>query len=212
MATTSRADKRAAAPAEGRPGLSFLWRGTVVLLLLLIPWPGLSALFASVAAAAANVVSDVLLSGPGGLRFSAPDDLPAWTMLLTLEAPTGLSQQAHWELRRAPYLPMAVLTALTVGCPFGRWPRRALVLGLGLTILFLIPALRLAALVGSPSPLQLVSLSPTTLTVIAIATRILVLPPGMAYAVPALLWLLLMALLDRPALERLLPSAALRPR
>jgi hypothetical protein len=177
-------------------------RFAAVLSLFLFPWPGIGTLFADVFSACVNFVA-AGLTQPALLRFGAagpPDD---WSAVVTLIGTSGARQDFLWELRRAPFLPLAVFAALTLALPRGRFRSRLAVFALGTAVIMTLPALRLGLLLGSDTPFRALDLSPTLMAALTVATGTLVLPPGMAYAVPALLLLLLLTIFDRTTLARL---------
>jgi hypothetical protein len=138
------------------------------------------------------------------MRPEGPKD--SWNALLTIRNAIG-TQRVLWELRRVPYLPTAVFAVLTLAFPLGSWQRRLAVLAIGVVMLQALPFLRLVLLISSDAPIRLVELPSWLHSAMVIACGALVFPPGMAYAVPVLLWLLLLALLDRGAFGLAVRSA-----
>lgn len=196
-----RARSAVALPNRRRFLLSFGGRTVLLLTLMLLSWPGLGHAFAAFLSALSNPLASLLFTRPAGLHLSPEGPADSWNALLTVTNANEQAQQLLWELRRTPYLPMAVFTALTLGFPLGRWRARLMMLGVGLATLQALPVMRLLVLIGGDSPVQLFELPALMQTLVMVAVRALVLPPGMAYAVPGLLWLLLLVLFDRVALD-----------
>lgn len=172
-----------------------------LLILLLLPWPGLGEAFVGVIAAILNPLLAALVSVPGQVELGPATDEHAWNAVLTIKREGRIVQHALWELRRTPYLPMAAFAALALAYPASKLSGRLRVLFIGWSVLVLLPLLRLLTLFGEPGPMQLVAMPSALHAALTIAARALLLPPGMAYAVPALLWLTLVAWLDRRALR-----------
>jgi hypothetical protein len=132
------------------------------------------------------------------LRLLAPPELLAqhpWQATLFAERAGTVLQAMPIDLRSLCYLPCAAFVALSVATPLGNWRRNAKLLGIGLPILhtFLMALLTtpLLSFFGGTGPLQLFRLAPATHVVLQILYRALVAPPGMAFALPLLLWALL---------------------
>jgi hypothetical protein len=198
---------RRATASAARPGLSdrrtfarFTAKALLLLLLLLLPWTGMGSWFVATVLAVANPLLAVLIQEPASLALAPEGSASSWNALLTIELNGVPAQRVVWELRRAPYLPMAAFAALCLAYPASGLDRRVLVMGLGLGLLPLLSLLRLIAFLGDPGPLQLVQMPTAVHAALTVATRALVLPPGMAYAVPALLFVALLACFDRTAL------------
>jgi hypothetical protein len=175
-------------------------RLTFALVVALFPWPELPTLFGGLASTLMNALTTPFLSAGTTLSLRPEGPTDSWNAVLTVGGADGVYQELLWNLRRTPYLPMAAFTALVVAIPFGSFVKRVLVLGAGLAALQVLPLLRLLVLVGSDTPVRLVELSPFVQGALLMAVRAIVLPPGMAYVVPLLLWVGLMALVDRAAL------------
>lgn len=185
----------------------FALRLAIGMLLVLWPWAGLGHRFGALASDVVNASAGLVFSGPESLQMRPEGPKDSWNALLTLRNAEG-TQRVLWELRRVPYLPTAVFAVLTLAFPLGSWKRRLAVLALGLVLLQVLPLLRLVLLISSDAPIRLLELPSWLQSALVVACGTLVFPPGMAYAVPALLWLLLLALVDRGALGLALRSAS----
>ena len=180
-------------------------------MLLLLPWPGLGRVFSSAVAVVANPFASMCFTTPAGIHMAPEGPADSWNALVTVTHASGKVQQLLWELRRTPYLPMAVFIAVALGFPLGRRRSRLAIMGAGLIALQALPLMRLLILVGAEGPVQLFQTPDVLHGLLTIAVRALVLPPGMAYAVPTLLWLALLALFDRDALTLAARSLSVPP-
>jgi hypothetical protein len=171
------------------------------LFVVLWPWPALGRIFAVWASALANAVFRLSSSDPPPLHLRPEGPSDSWNAILAVTDASGLYQELAWDLRRVPYLPMAVFAALVVAIPFGRASRRLLVLGVGLMALHLVPMLRLLVLVGAEAPVRLVEMPSAVHSALIVACGVLVFPPSMAYVVPLALYLICMWHADREALK-----------
>lgn len=175
--------------AQGSSRLRFVLATLAWLGLLLWPWPGWGSMFAAFYGHLGEAIC-AAFAPPGVTVRWQPEAAPdAWNALVTLTR-SGDSAQLLWDVRRAPYLPMAVHTALSLAFPV-RWHKRLGIGLLGLALLQVLPTLRLIALFSSDTPFKLFELPKVLMAMNEIAARVLVLPPGMAFAVPALLFLAL---------------------
>jgi hypothetical protein len=118
---------------------------------------------------------------------------------------TGRYVGTALDLRRSGYIASAVFVALAVMTPLrgrrSRW-RKAALLGAGLVGLQILPLLPLLSFFSGKLPVTVFDLGPIPRALIEVSYHALVAPPGMAYAVPALLWLLLVTLTDPSCLPR----------
>jgi hypothetical protein len=168
--------------------------------LLAPPWPA----FGRAYGRAVGTLADAALgeaAAPVTLRFSAAT---AWQLKVHAEDPqTGRFVGTLLDLRRAGYIATAVFVALALATPL-RWGNRLALLGAGVTLLQLLPLLPLLWFFSGELPVQAFRLGSLARSSIAIAYHALVAPPGMAYALPGLLWLFLRWLIA--------PRAQPRPR
>jgi len=175
------------------------------LVLVLWPWAG-GHRVAALASEVVNAGASLVFSGPESLQMHPEGPPDSWNALLTIRNGLG-TERVLWELRRIPYIPTAVFAALTLAFPLGSRKRRFVVLAMGVMILQALPLLRLILLLSSNAPIRLVGLPSWLHSALVVACGALVFPPGMAYAVPLLLWLLSLSLLDRAALALAVRSA-----
>jgi hypothetical protein len=170
------------------------------LVVVLLPWPGLAHGFGELASSVANAWTAPWLSSSTLLSVRAEGPPDSWNAVLSVGRVDGVYHELLWDLRRTPYLPMAVFTALVAAIPFGRPKRRLLVLAIGLAALQILPGLRLLLLVSADTPGRLVALPRLVQSAVLVACGAFVFPPGMAYVVPSALWVGLMWLFEREAL------------
>lgn len=188
------------------PRVHFVLRFASLLVLGWVSWPGLGNWVGRVCSALANPLAGPLARSPETLEFRPEGPDTSFNAILSVTNASGVYQELLWDLRRTPYLPVLVFMALCAALPWKRVAPRLLVAALGLTILPLLSGLRLLLAISSESPIRLLELPSAVEFVLNMACRALVLPPGMAYAVPALLWLALSWWLDREALAAILPA------
>jgi hypothetical protein len=173
-------------------------RFLLALALLLPPWPAIGRAYGR----AVGAWTDLTLSpaaAPVKLRFTVPaaDDPggSSWELRVHAEDPSGRYVGTVLDLRRSGYIASAVFAALALATPL-RWKQRLVLMGAGLAILQLLPLLPLLSFFSGKLPVRAFQLGAATSAAVEIAYHALVAPPGMAYAVPALLWLLLAWSLD----------------
>ncbi len=167
-------------------------RALLVLLVLHVPWPGLGPTFASYF----GHVAPALLSvwSPSSLRVEmkpAGTEDGEWSVLFDAsDASIRKHTRAALDIRRTAWLPLATFIALLVAFPLRRPRRRLLIAGLGLVVLHALWLLPLLAFFGG-GPTRFFTLSAPAHTLAVVAYRALISPPGMVYALPALLWFVL---------------------
>ena len=184
-----------------RARLRRLWRWppfrfALAAALLWWPWPACAALYGGDVKALARAL--MAASGaPVELAFElrnvgAAPSLDAWHLPLYLEdTETGAFVQTVLDLRRGGYIASAFFTALVLATPLRRARRKLGVLVGGLAALQVLPLLPLLSFLSGKLPVQVFHFGRFARWAIEIAYHALVAAPGMAYAVPALLWLLL---------------------
>jgi hypothetical protein len=175
--------------------------------LLVFPWPFTGRAYGRLVAAVASsvlagLVDDSVAWQPGSCVGGevAPHD--SWQ--LPVRAQDRVSGQvvvAALDLRRSGYLAGALLVALALATSLS-WSRRWLLVASGCALAALLPLLPLLSLFSGHLPIVAFPLGPVERQVADHAYRSLVAPPGMAYAVPGLLWLLLVWLSDRQSVAR----------
>jgi hypothetical protein len=181
-------------PAGWRRALTGpLARRLVLAALLLPPWPALGHvygryvawLFATVTEAAnPSVTLTVDGAAPNGSAWKLP--------LHAEDTVTGAYLTTTLDLRRSAYLASAIflVLALSTALPRRNKAKAALLAG-GLLPLQLLPLLPLFFFFSGPLRVHAFQLSGFSRWVVDVAYHALVAPLGMAYAVPVLLWLLL---------------------
>jgi hypothetical protein len=171
-----------------------------MLLLLLWPWQIVGRLYAHVVTGTARLLLD---TGPAvALRFPPGDD-PWRLRIIADEIQTGRFVETVLDLRRAGFIVAAVFVALVLATPL-RWRRRAGLLAIGLAPLSLLPLLPIVALFSGALPIRAFHPGPFGRAATGIAYHVLVTAPGMAFALPLLLWLLLMWRFEPARLRALL--------
>jgi hypothetical protein len=209
----SAAERKAPASRSGAAGLpsprligAFLFTFACVFGGLALPWAGFGASYSRAFSSVANGVISVLPSHPR-LEFSfegsreRPSPLAlgvdSWQTLLWIRnkvARRNLSVPV--DLRGVHYLPVATFIALSVAFP-AQWRRKLVILGVGLAVLVplslllvsvaLIPGLRGGAF-------EILPASDGLSNVFVLFHRAFVAHPGMVYAIPGLLWWILVSL------------------
>ena len=146
----------------------------------------------------APLASGVTLALLGG---SAQPVAEPWQVTLLATPALGSPALVPIDLRVLSFLPTAAFVALAVATPFSSWTRNARLLLVGLPLLQLLlvglVATPLLSFLGGTGPVRAFVLSRGTHTLLQIVYRALVAPPGMAFALPFLLWLLLMSALGQ---------------
>jgi len=173
-------------------------RFVVAFAILVAPWPGLGRAFTEAAGAVATAVADPFFGASNVtfvLRAPVPSEgLGDWRGVVDVKQdfPEGPVRHAGAiDMRRAGYLQLVTFLSLAAGWP-PRRPSRAL-LAVVMAALVVASTLGVAALdflcgVGAVQAWAWFA------TAVALARRALVGAPGMAYAIPGLVWL---ALRDR---------------
>jgi hypothetical protein len=199
----------------------FLIRLAGLLGLFMYPWPGAGHAYGRAAGALGNILLGDPSSHPAALlHFDAPTDAPDAsagdeyaTELRAFSRTTGEALTVPIDLRTLTYVPSAVFVALTLASTIWVGLRGITVLLAGLALLhaFLLISLVVPLLLffADPQPMQLLELSTPLRWIMNIFYRSLVAPPGMIYAVPALIWLLMLWIVPRPQKHRAQPSTVL---
>ena len=156
------------------------------------------------------IVGSSLLASGVRLHFEATDaelESEPWRVTLRVDPP-ALSKAGPVaaavipiDLRSLLFLPSAAFLALAIAVPLRSTWAHIQVITCGLLILepllVLLVALPLLSFLGGMGPIQAFSLSRPTHVVLQILYRALVAPPGMAYALPLLLWWSLVVAVNR---------------
>jgi len=175
--------------------LAFLARFACALYLLLTVWPYAAEPYAHALASLGNALKPE--SSRASLHFSVPsfDRAAAESFALLFSArkhATPVNISIPIDVRNLAYLPTACLIALAFATPLWRVRRGLLLLPAALTLLHVFLAASLATpivlLFAEQAPLHLIDLTPLSHATLDVLYRALVAPPGMAYAIPGLLW------------------------
>jgi len=174
-----------------------------VLITLLVPWPGLALNLTRAYVWLANTYLVCLRAAFSVQMFTGQDipgnqGAPPWTVEVLFRAPASgaVLEAASLEGWHAFHLPATVFLALCLA-----WmPRRAWhvlpMLGLGVCLLVALPLL---GLLEHAARLGLVPVGRPLLLMIVTANRALWAPTGMAFIVPAAIWLSLLSIANRIA-------------
>jgi hypothetical protein len=179
-------------------------RFAAVLIVLLAPWPGLGRAYVALYGSAAAVIAKPILASSGvELAFapSAQDDPKhEWfAMVSVLDAQTHARQHNMvTDLRRTGYLQIALYLAAAAAYPLRNRVRLLLVVTAGLALLASFGWLPIMMYLAKK---QIITLGSWSLSLLSVVYRSLVTPPGMAFAVPGLLWLAARTFLEKPLLS-----------
>jgi hypothetical protein len=195
----------------------FLFAFSCVFAGLALPSPGIGPAYTRAHAAVCNgLVGRSTFAQGVTLRFQASDaELAGHPWQLTLQVSDPARREpvlVPIDLRTLLFLPTAAFIGLALAAPLGSARRNARVLGLGLLILlpllWLLTALPLLSFLGGTGPVRAFELPPLVHAVLQTIYRALVAPPGMAYALPLLLWWALVARLqpDKAPTQDLAPT------
>jgi hypothetical protein len=177
-----------------RRALMALLRFVLVYALAIAPWPGLGRAWVGVVGAIATSIADPFFASTNvtfSLRASRPEEQPsAWSGIIEVrqDLPDASSHHAGAiDLRRAGYVQFVTFAALAIAWP-PRTRRRAWLALAGCVVVVTgavgMPILAFLAPLGAVHPGSLFGAA------IALASRGLVGAPGMAYAVPGVVWVL----------------------
>lgn len=194
-----------------RRALWFGVRFACVLAVLLAPWPGLGDAYGAGFTKLGNALLSPFEFSRAHFAFGVPEPgepTEFSSVLRARDTATGRRLQVPIELRTLTFIPTMTFIALVLAGSLARGLRRTgiqLLAGLAVLQIFLVFSLLvpLCLFFSEPRPMQLITLSSPVYDALTIFHRALVAPPGMAYAVPLLWWLVL------SALER--PEASLQP-
>lgn len=164
---------------------------------LALPSRGLGPYYVAAHVALGNaLVQGAQLKSGVQLSFVASrEELAAepWQATMLVQPPARTPPvRVPFDLRVLAFLPTAAFIALAVAVPLSTRRRHLLVLATGLPILeLLLVALMVAPMLsflGGTGPVQAFQLGRGTHAVLQIVYRALVVPPGMTFAVPLVLW------------------------
>jgi hypothetical protein len=177
-------------------------RFLAVLIVLAAPWPGLGRAYVAAYGSVAAVIAKPILASSGvELAFapSADDDAKhEWfAMLSVLDAQTHARQhKMATDLRRSGYLQMALYLAAAAAYPLRNRVRFLVVVTAGLALFAAFGWLPILMYLAKK---QIITLGSGSLSLLSLVYRSLVTPPGMAFAVPGLLWLAARTFLEKPS-------------
>lgn len=189
-----------------------------LLALFLSPWPGLGETVSDAFSEGLNAIVDHMgleegrtlrfePAQPGSLPASKPN--PSWHTIGSVRAKhTQGAIRFAINLRAIAYIPWSVFLALSLAVPIWKRPHGpfAFLLGGAIVSAFIFTSVMLAAFSFlSNESVSAVRLGPVSRAVVESMFNALVVPPGMSYAAPALIWLL--AVWVAPALRNS-PEAA----
>jgi hypothetical protein len=178
-------------------------RFLAVLIVLAAPWPGLGRAYVAIYGSVAAVIATPIVASSGvelALAPSAEDDPKhEWfAMVSVLDAQTHSRQhKMATDLRRAGYLQMALYLAAAAAYPLRNRVRFVVVVTAGLVLFAAFGWLPIMMYLAKK---QIITLGAWSLSLLSVVYRSLVTPPGMAFAVPGLLWLAARTFLDEPSL------------
>jgi len=180
--------------------LAFALRFFAILGVYLIPWAPVGEAYSTVASGIGNAALSVLTSSSLELTIvrarataesSAADSFNA--ELDVVDHRHGASVRLALDLRSLTYVPTAVFVALAVAAPIWQGRRGLRVLLGGLVTLHVFYGVALTAMVtfflGRTRPFPMLELGPAARLIFDVLHRVLVAPPGMAFAVPGFVWL-----------------------
>lgn len=174
-------------------------RFLVVLVALLSPWPGLGRAYVGTFSRVGTAVIAPLLGRPGvevSLEASPEDDAHhEWFAMVMVRDALSHAQlhRGAADLRRAGYLQIAVLVAVAIAFPLRSALRCVAFVAAAAVFLGMfgwLPALAYLARKG------VIHLGTVTFAALEIAQRSVVGAPGMVFAVPAMLWLIVLRVLN----------------
>ena len=181
------------------PALWFGLRFACLLGIFMYPWPLVGELYSD----AAGTLGNLLLGDVSAmLHFARPEAQPElagdrFSTELRAQSPDARAPvRVPIDLRTLTFIPTVVFLALTLAAPLWKSFRGVTVLVLGLLALhaFLIASITIPLVLffSDPQPMHLFDIGSTLRQMLDVVYRSLVAPPGMAYAVPTLLWLALL--------------------
>ena len=162
--------------------------------LLMAPWPGVRAAYATYFQVAGSLFFGSF-GAKDAVRFRpAPDNPAGWDTEVVLTNPgNGTSGTVLHSSRKTGYVPTAVLVSLVLATPLS-WSRKWRSLLWGVLVVNAFVALRIGLILvrdlSQDDALRLFELGPSMQKVLAWSVRALVMSPGSYYGFPVLLWVL----------------------
>lgn len=180
--------------------VAFAVRFFAILAVYLIPWAPVGEAYSTIATGVGNAVVSLLPSDRLELTFVRPRETAESTSADAFNAELDVTDRRHGasirlalDLRSLTYVPTAVFVALAVAAPIWQGRRGLRMLAGGLATLHVFYAVALTAMVafflGRTRPFPMLDLGPAARLLFDVLHRVLVAPPGMAFAVPGFVWL-----------------------
>lgn len=187
-----------------------LVRFILLLALMLPPWSAVGRWYGRAVGAWAQLTLTEA-AAPVELRFAAAGPSQAgadpWSLAVEASDPDDRYVRTTLDTRRSGYLASAFFLALSLATPC-RWRKKLALTIAGLSLLALLPLLPLIFFFSGKLPVQAFHPGSVAAAAVETAYHALVAPPGMAYAVPTLLWLLLWWCTGEDVLRLLPPTWA----
>jgi hypothetical protein len=168
----------------------------VLLVVLLWPWPGLAGVFSQAASFVCDAIAGIEWGRDSQIHFIPSryePEHPWWVSMTIKNVFTGQSLEMPVDTRTLGYIRIAVFAALAIAWPFWTTKRVAgatacgfvLLLG-GIAFSLVLPIVQVLGIV------KVLSLGVLTQSMVSIGILTLATYPGMAFAIPALIWLFVM--------------------
>lgn len=163
-----------------------------ILLPLLAPWPGLAHAFSSAFSVAGNSVLHLASAGCRlDLAPSLHEDHPWWIALHVTNTLSEETFHVDVDTRTTGYIRLAMLVALACSWPSLPWRIRLRATTAAFGLLLVAGAITLALpLVQILGVMQIIQLGRIAQSILSIGILTAITYPSMAYAIPALLWLI----------------------
>jgi hypothetical protein len=173
---------------------TFVLRFVLVLGLFFLPLPVIGQTYAGAFSNVATLVAPrTLRDGAVSLRFAGSAPSKPWEVVMAAEDRVARRKiSVPIETRSLSYVPLSVFVALALATPVADPRRERRILGFGLLTMLVLVGVLIAAplllLLGGASQVRGFELSVGTKVFLELVHRALVSPPGMAFAVPGLVW------------------------
>jgi hypothetical protein len=157
-------------------------------------------------ASVCNALTVFDASGDSQIEFAPQGygpEHPWWISMTIKSVFTGQSMNMPVDTRTLGYVRIAVFVALALAWPMWKTRRLAKATACGFALLLAVMAVSLALpILQVLEAVRVLSLGTLTQSIISIGILTLVMYPSMAFAIPALIWLLVVRLAHRPVGER----------
>ena len=190
------------ASAENRALAQFLFAFAAVFTGLALLPTGVGPFYARAHAALGNwLVGGEHWASGVSLHFDAARagvGVHPWQVTLAIvPRPPAVPISMPIELRTLMFLPTVTFVALAAAMPLASWRKNVALLALGCAclepLLLLLLAAPVVSFLAGTGPIHAFTLNPAVHVAIELVYRVLVVPPGMTYAVPLLLWWVLLS-------------------